>query len=147
VTRKGPEGSNPSPGAYFEEPNTSLKALAGESRVEEVTTTMDELTANTINQKQTMTTANIHPNSRLQEPYSSLPQKEDEIITAVNTDGVTQSLDSTTVSAPSQLDGIIDSLTQGMSRKALNTRLKALYRISPSNASTICEHILSEQTE
>jgi hypothetical protein len=33
VTREGPEGSNPSPGAYFEEPNTSLKALAGESRV------------------------------------------------------------------------------------------------------------------
>jgi hypothetical protein len=31
VTRKGPEGSNPSPGAYFEEPSTSLKALAGES--------------------------------------------------------------------------------------------------------------------
>jgi hypothetical protein len=39
VTRKGPEGSNPSPGAYFEEPSTSLKALAGESRV--VATTMD----------------------------------------------------------------------------------------------------------
>jgi integrase len=34
-----------------------------------------------------------------------------------------------------------------MSRNALNTRLKMLYRISPSNASTICEHILSEQTE
>jgi hypothetical protein len=41
VTRKGPEGSNPSPGAYFEEPNTSLKALAGESRVE--TTNMELL--------------------------------------------------------------------------------------------------------
>jgi hypothetical protein len=34
-----------------------------------------------------------------------------------------------------------------MSRKALNTRLKMLYRISPSNASTICQHVLSEQTE
>jgi hypothetical protein len=34
-----------------------------------------------------------------------------------------------------------------MSRKALNTRLKMLYRISPSNAATICEQILSEQTE
>jgi Phage integrase, N-terminal SAM-like domain len=34
-----------------------------------------------------------------------------------------------------------------MSRKALNTRLKMLYRISPSIASTICEYILSEQTE
>jgi hypothetical protein len=47
----------------------------------------------------------------------------------------------------SQPDGVIDSITQGMSRKALNTRLKMLYRINPSNASTICEHILSEQTE
>lgn len=35
------KGSSPSPGAYFEEPSISLKALAGESRVEEVTTTMD----------------------------------------------------------------------------------------------------------
>jgi hypothetical protein len=69
VTRKGPEGSNPSPGAYFEEPSISLKALAGESRVEEVTTTMAELTANTTEQ--------------------------------------------------SHLAGVIDSITQGMSRKAL----------------------------
>jgi hypothetical protein len=55
VTRKGPEGSNPSPGAYFEEPGISLKALAGESRVE--ITTMDGLTANKTDQKkQTMMT-------------------------------------------------------------------------------------------
>jgi hypothetical protein len=98
VTRKGPEGSNPSPGAYFEEPSTSLKVLAGESRVEEETTAMD--------------------------------------------DGLTVN-----ITEQSKLDGIIDSITQAMSRKALNTRLKMLYRISPSNASTICEHILSEQTE
>jgi hypothetical protein len=57
------------------------------------------------------------------------------------------SLNSATVSTPSQLDGVIDSITQGMSRKALKTSLKMLYRISPSNASRICEHILSEQTE
>ena len=38
------KGSNPSPGAYFEEPSASLKALAGESRVE--TTNMDGPTAN-----------------------------------------------------------------------------------------------------
>ena len=41
----------------------------------------------------------------------------------------------------SQLDAVIDSITQGMSMKALNTRLKMLYRISPSNASAICEDI------
>ena len=77
VTRKGPEGSNPSPGAYFEEPSISLKALAGESRVVEVRTTMDGLTANTTEQKQTMTTAaNTSSNSRLQPPYSSIPGME-----------------------------------------------------------------------
>ncbi|MDQ4101463.1 MAG: hypothetical protein M3115_04675 [Thermoproteota archaeon] len=53
----------------------------------------------------------------------------------------------TTIAISSQLDSVIDSITQGMSRKAINTRLKMLYRISPSNTSTICEHILSEQTE
>jgi integrase/predicted nucleic acid-binding Zn ribbon protein len=111
VTRKGPEGSNPSPGAYFEEPSASLKALAGESRIE--TTTMDELTAKNNNTNQKSQTTSI----------------------------------TTTVAISSQLDGVIDSITQGMSRKAINTRLKMLYRISPSNASIICEHILSEQTE
>jgi hypothetical protein len=65
VTRKGPEGSNPSPGAYFEEPSTILKALAGESRVEEVTTIMDELTANTTEQKHKMITVDTSSNSRL----------------------------------------------------------------------------------
>ena len=54
VTRKGPEGSNPSPGAYFEEPSTSLKALAGESKLE-TTTAMDELTANNTKQNQITT--------------------------------------------------------------------------------------------
>jgi hypothetical protein len=60
-------GSNPSPGPYFEEPSISLKALADESRMEEVTTTMDDgLTAKTTEQKQTMTTADTNSNSRLQ---------------------------------------------------------------------------------
>src|SRR5215212_2182869 len=148
VTRKGPEGSNPSPGAYFEEPSTSIKALAAESRIE-VTKTMDELTANTIKQKHTITAIDTSSNGRrLQAPSSSLPQKIDEIIAVGGSiNGVTPSLNSATVSTPSQLDGVIDSVTQGMSRKELNTRLKMLYQISPSNASTICEHILSEQTE
>jgi integrase len=109
---------------------------------------MDDLTANTTEQKQTMTASDTSSNSRLQAPYSSLLRKGDETIATDNTiDRVTSSLNSATVSTPSQLDGVIDSITQGMSRKALNTRLKMLCRISPSNASTICEHILSEQTE
>jgi hypothetical protein len=142
-------GSNPSPGAYFEEPSISLKALAGESRVVEVRTTMDGLTANTTEQKQTMTTAaNTSSNSRLQPPYSSIPRKRDETIAANSSiEIVTPSLNSATVSTSLQLDEVIDSITQGMSRKAMNTRLKMLYRISPSNAATIYEHILSEQTE
>lgn len=45
------KGSNPSPGAYFEEPNTSLKAFAGGSRVEVATTNMDELTESETKQK------------------------------------------------------------------------------------------------
>ena len=45
--------SNPSPGAYFDEPSTSLKALAGESRVEVATTNnMDKLTESETKQKQ-----------------------------------------------------------------------------------------------
>jgi hypothetical protein len=47
----------------------------------------------------------------------------------------------------SQIDVVIDSINQGMSRKALNTRLKMLYRISPSNASAICEDIRGSSGE
>jgi hypothetical protein len=80
--------------------------------------------------------------------YSSHPQEGEEVTTASSAGGTSSSVKSDTLSTTSsQLDGVIDSITQGMSRKALNTRLKMLYRISPSNASTICEHILSEQTE
>jgi hypothetical protein len=85
VTREGPEGSNPSPGAYFEEPNISLKALAGESRIEVATTNMDELTeSKTKQQKQIMTTTttttDTGPNSsRLQASYSPHPQGGDDI--------------------------------------------------------------------
>jgi hypothetical protein len=45
------------------------------------------------------------------------------------------------------LDRTIDSITVGMSRKAFNSRLKALARINFKNASTICDYILAEQTE
>jgi len=43
-------------------------------------------------------------------------------------------------------DAVIDSISCDMSRKAFNTRLKALARISPKNAATIVEHILGEKT-
>ena len=66
VTRKGPEGSNPSPGAYFEEPSTSLKALAGESRVV-VATTRYGSTASKKHKQTTTTTTTTSPSmDRLQ---------------------------------------------------------------------------------
>jgi hypothetical protein len=98
----------------------------------------------------TTDTTPSHTGGRLQTSYPSLLHEGDEIIAAgAATDETLSSyIKSTTLSTtPSQLDGVIDSITQGMSRKALNTRLKMLYPISPSNACTICEHILSEQTE
>ncbi len=44
------------------------------------------------------------------------------------------------------LDCLIDSITQDFSRKGINFKLKALARKS-RNATTICNHILAEQTE
>ena len=113
---------------------------------------MDGLTESKTNQKKQMMTTTIDttPSSgRLQmSSYSSFPLEGDEIITAGSAGETSSSVKSDTLSTTSsQLVGVIDSITQGMSRKALNTRLKMFYRISPSNAATICEHILSEQTE
>gem|GEM_PF-3687640 len=45
------------------------------------------------------------------------------------------------------IDRSIDSITIGMSRKAFNSRLKALARISFKNTSTIFNYILAEQIE
>jgi ATP-dependent Lon protease len=44
------------------------------------------------------------------------------------------------------LDRLIDSISRDFSRKGINSRLKALARKS-MNATTICDHILAEQTE
>jgi hypothetical protein len=103
---------------------------------------MDGLTESKTNQKKQMmtTTIDTSPNSdRLQMPsYSSHPQEGEEVTTASSAGGTSSSVKSDTLSTTSsQLDGVIDSITQGMSRKALNTRLKMLYRISPSNAATL----------
>jgi integrase len=45
------------------------------------------------------------------------------------------------------LDWLIDSITRDFSRKGINSRLKALARKSSKSAATICDHILTEQTE
>ncbi len=45
------------------------------------------------------------------------------------------------------LDRVIDSITVGMSRKAFNSRLKALAKISFQNTPIFCDHILAEQIE
>jgi hypothetical protein len=96
---------------------------------------MDGLTeSKTKQKKQMMTTPSTSngtvpgPSSgRLQTSYSSSSQDEDEIIaagaaTTAVIDGAASFVNSNTT--PSQLDGVIDSITLGMSRKALNTRLK-----------------------
>jgi hypothetical protein len=60
------KGSSPSPGAYFKEPRTSLKAHPSESRVV-VATTMEDSTPK--KQQQQITTSYISPG--LQTAYSS----------------------------------------------------------------------------
>jgi hypothetical protein len=118
----------------------------------EVTTTMDDdelTTANMTEQKQTMTTtatATLSMNRR-QSHCSSFPQNGDNKIIAADSSSIEgvkpSSLTSTLVSMSSELDGVIDSITQGMSRKALNTRLKMLYHISPSDFSRCDQQPLS----
>jgi hypothetical protein len=44
------------------------------------------------------------------------------------------------------LDRLIDSISRDFSRRWISSRLKALARKS-TNAATICDHILAEQTE
>jgi hypothetical protein len=45
------------------------------------------------------------------------------------------------------LERLIDSITRDFSRKGINSRLKALVKNGSSrNATTICDHILAEQT-
>src|SRR5919112_171582 len=115
VTRKGPEGSNPSPGAYFQDPSTSLKALAAESRIE--TTTMNGPTANKTIQTTitTITNASQGDNRRDLSYLPSLPQERDEVIAASDSsadDGASSIAKSITLSTTSsQLDGVIDSIT------------------------------------
>jgi hypothetical protein len=89
-------GSNPSPGAYFEEPSISLKALAGESRVEVATTNMDELTESETKQKKqkmmitttTTTDTSKSHSGRSQASSSSFLQERDKIIATVDGAGV-----------------------------------------------------------
>jgi integrase len=45
------------------------------------------------------------------------------------------------------LDRLIDSITRDFSRKGIRSRLKALANKGSINAATICDHILTEQTE
>jgi hypothetical protein len=44
------------------------------------------------------------------------------------------------------LDDTIDAITHDMSRKAFRTGLRTLARISPTVATTICDHIFAEKT-
>jgi integrase len=46
-----------------------------------------------------------------------------------------------------QLEKLIDSITQGLSRKSFNTNLKQMAKTSIHNTAVICQHIIAEQTE
>jgi hypothetical protein len=119
VTREGPEGSNPSPGAHLEEISVCFKTdgCRREPKVVKVGTRRRRMNAATPSLNDTITAAQEEKEeqARTEEDYRSL-------------------------------DRLIDSITQDFSRKGINSRLKALAKKS-TNSSTICDHLIVEQTE
>ncbi len=124
MTRKGPEGSNPSPGAHLEETSICFKTDGWERKAKAVkagTRRRHRMNADV----SFSDTAAVVVTSPTQEKQSSTEEKEDY----------------------GTLDRLIDSITRDFSRKWTNLRLKALARKSSRNAATISDHILAEQTE
>jgi hypothetical protein len=120
VTREGPEGSNPSPGAHLRETSICFKTdgCGREAKVVKVGTgrrRMNTTTTPSLNDTITTAQEEKEEQARTEEDYQSL-------------------------------DRLVDSITQDFSRKGINSRLKALARRS-INTATICDHILAEQTE
>jgi hypothetical protein len=109
VTREGPEGSNPSPGAQLEQISVCFKAQ-GDEREARVAGLGK---GRQINSAKTWDVAAAEEAKKID--YEAL-------------------------------DRLIDSISRDFSRKGVNSRLKALARKSV-NATTICDHILAEQTE
>ena len=124
MTRKGPEGSNPSPGAHLEEISVCFKTdgCGREPKaVKAVTRRQRRINASSsLNDATTVVTS-----SPTQEKQARTEGQDYE----------------------ASLDRLIDSITRDFSRKWINSRLKALAKKSSRNSATICDHILAEQTE
>jgi hypothetical protein len=119
VTRKGPEGSNPSPGAHLWESSIYFKTDEYETKAKAVKagTTRRMNAAASFNDTAVLTAAAQEKQARTEgQDYGSL-------------------------------DRLIDSITRDFSRGGINSRLKALAKKTSKNAATICDHILAEQTE
>jgi hypothetical protein len=126
------EGSNPSPGALIEGISDSFKADESEQQA----------TSELMSQK---TSSAITLRRRQQQLYFARPYRP--ALSTVDPTGASERMQLKAEEGLQELDRTIDSITAGMSRKAFNSRLKALARINFKNASTICDYILAEQTE
>lgn len=131
MTREGPEGSNPSPGALHEGISERYKADESEKQA----------TSELMGQK----TSTIALRRRQQQLYFARPHRP--ALSTVDSVGAAERRRLKAEEGLQTLDRTVDSITVGMSRKAFNSRLKALARINFKNASTICDYILAEQTE
>jgi hypothetical protein len=120
VTRKGPEGSNPSPGAHLWETSIGFKKDGCETKAKAVkarTRRRHMNTTTSFNDTAVAMMAEEKKQARIEgQDYEAL-------------------------------DRLIDSITRDFSRKGINSRLKALAKNGSRNAATICDHILAEQTE
>lgn len=120
VTREGPEGSNPSPGAHLGEISECFKAHGYMRKARRVVV------------------------AGLGEKRG---RRQQQVDTAKSMDVTVAAQEEETKRIEYEaLDRLIDSITQDFSRKAINSRLMSLARKS-TNAATICDHILAEQTE
>jgi hypothetical protein len=122
VTRKGPEGSNPSPGAHLREISACFKTDGWERKTKVV---------------------KAPTRRRLRRMNAAVSFNDTAVVTAAEEEKQAR----TEGEDYEALDRIIDSITRDFSRKGINSRLKALTRKGSSNASTICDHIFAEQTE
>ena len=119
VTRKGPEGSNPSPGAHLWESGVCFKTDECETKAKAVS-------AGTRRRRlRGMNVPAASFNDTAMAVASSIQEKQ------ARTEGQDYAA----------LDRLIDSITRDFSRKGINSRLKALAKEGSSrNAATICDH-------
>jgi hypothetical protein len=113
VTRKGPEGSNPSPGAHLRETSICFKIDGCKTKAKAVK-------AGTRRRRRRMNAVASFNDTTV-------------VVTAPTQEKQTR----TEREGYESLDRLIDSITRDFSRKGINSRLKALARKTSSNASTM----------